>query len=453
MTQELKNLYDQKGKTWAQMNDVARKLKEGKELSAEENTQFESWDGELRSITDKIKKIERAQELEAEMAAKNLESQAGNGGERTELSDLKPHERTAIYKRGLHLGVSALNEKERAVYQAMEKENTAFVKVILGGELNDEERNIATQLAKRAQSTSASAGGYTIPQGFLPRIDAKLKYISPFFAEGLLGLTNEAETIFDVLRTEQGNDIHFSTNDDTGTTGELLGENTDAFANAADLTFSNVILKAYKYSSKPFKVSNELLNDTGVDLMNYIAGVLATRIARIANTHFTTGDDTNKPQGAVTGATAGKTTAASAAITFPEVLDLIHSVDPAYRKSPSARFMFHDNILLYLKKLTISSSTNDSRPLWQPGYALGAPDTIDGYQYLINQDMASALATTNITMLFGDMKKYMVRTVNNYVVKRLDERFADLDQTAWLMFARLDGRYANTAAIKKMTQV
>ena len=55
-------------------------------------------------------------------------------------------------------------------------------------------------------------------------------------------------------------------------------------------------------------------------------------------------------------------------------------------------------------------------------------------------------------MLFGDMKKYMVRLVSNHVVKRLDERFADYDQTAWLLFMRLDGRYAQTAAIKKMTQ-
>jgi HK97 family phage major capsid protein len=66
--------------------------------------------------------------------------------------------------------------------------------------------------------------------------------------------------------------------------------------------------------------------------------------------------------------------------------------------------------------------------------------------------MASSVATTNVTMLFGDMKKYFVRLVNSYSIKRLEERFADADQTAWLLFLRADGRYANTSAIKKMTQ-
>jgi HK97 family phage major capsid protein len=112
--------------------------------------------------------------------------------------------------------------------------------------------------------------------------------------------------------------------------------------------------------------------------------------------------------------------------------------------------MLNDLILAYLKKLTIGSA--DGRPLWAPGHAFGAPDTIDGFPYLINNDMASTVAVNNITMLFGDMKKYMIRQVNGYIVKRLDERFADFDQTAWLMFARFDGRFANTAAIKKLTQ-
>lgn len=452
MTAELKSLYDQKGKTWAQMQDVARKLKEGKELTPEENTQFDAWDNELKSITDKIAKIERAAQLEAQMNAAKLDPQPGNGSKQEPEKILKSHERKMIYMRGLTKGVETLSQEEKAVYTSMNRENEVFTKLFYGGNLSEEERTIVSNMQARAQSTSATAGGYSIPQGFIAKIESKLKYISPFFAEMQQGLTGEAESVFDVIRTETGNDLPFPTDDDTANTGELLAENTDAFANTTDLTLGQITLKAYKYSSKPMKASNELLNDTGIDLESRLVAALATRIARIANTHLTTGDNASKPQGTVTGATAGKTTASGTAITFPEVLELIHSVDPAYRMSPSVRFMFHDNILLYLKKLTIGSSTNDSRPLWQPGYAVGAPDTIDGFRYLINQDMASSVAVNNITMLFGDMKKYMVRLVSNYVVRRLNERFADLDQTAWLLFARLDGRYAQTAAIKKLTQ-
>jgi HK97 family phage major capsid protein len=454
MNAELKKLYDQKGNTWAQMQDVARKLKEGKELSTEENTQFDKWDGELKSITDKIAKIERAEKLEAEMAASKLEPQAGSGEKQNavNLGSFSSKERRNIWNTAERRGVESLSKEEKDAYQAMQKENKAFSKFMIGLDLNEEERKIVKGLEVRAQSTSNSAGGYTIPQGFIARVDRKLKMISPFFAEDLVGSTSEAENVFEFIRTDTGNTLPIPTNDDTSTTGELLAENTDAFANTADLTFAQVSFLAYKYNSKPMKVSNELLNDSGIDLENLVADVLATRIGRIVNTHFTTGTNSSQPQGIVTGATAGKTTAGATAITFPEIIDLVHSVDAAYRKSPSARFMLHDLILAYLKKQTIGSSTNDSRPLWQPGYTQGAPDTIDGYRYLVNNDMASTVATTNITMLFGDMKKYGIRQVNGYTVKRLNERFADYDQTAWLMFARFDGRYLNTSAIKKMTQ-
>lgn len=445
MNAKEKQLRDAMGKAHTQMQDVARKLKEGVELTADEQKQFEQWDKDYEKANADLKLLKRAEELEAAEKIKELEGK--KGGEK-EITQLNAFEQKALFTRGLERGVDSLGVEEKEVFKQMKRENQAFIKMIANGDLNEQERADL----QRAQSTSGSAGGYSIPQGFLAKIDAKLKYISPFFSEMTASFGAEAESIFEVLRTTTGNNLPFPTNDDTGTTGELLAENGDAFSNAADLTFGQITMLAYKYSSKPMKVSNELLTDTGVDLESYIANALATRIARIVNTQFTTGDNSSKPQGIVIGASAGKTTAGATAITFPEILDLVHSVDPSYRMSPSARFMFHDNILLYLKKLTIGSSTNDGRPLWQPGYNVGAPDTIDGFRYLLNQDMASSVATTNVTMLFGDMKKYFVRLVSNYSIKRLNERFADADQTAWLLFLRADGRYANTSAIKKMTQ-
>jgi HK97 family phage major capsid protein len=461
MKPELKKLYDQKGKTWAQMQDVARKLKEGTALSKEEETQFDAWDAELRTVTANIGRIERADQLDVELAAAKLEGQPGNGAKAEEIVEARERERNLTYRKGILRGFDALDEKERKLFQSMERETRAFDKYLRGESLDESEVKSLEYLkhkarnaeGSRAQSTTTTAGGYSIPQGFLAEIDQQLKLISPFFEETSPSPTSVAKSIFGYIPTETGNDIPFPTNNDTGNTGELLGENTDAFTNATDAVLAQVIYKAYKFSSKPMKVSNELLQDTGVNLPEFLAELLGTRIGRTVNTYFTTGTNTAQPQGIVTGATAGKTSAASAAITFPEIIDLEHSVDAAYRKSQSCRFMFHDLILAYLKKLTIGSSTNDSRPLWQPGYAQGASDTIDGFRYLINNDMASTLATTNITMLFGDMNKFGIRQVRNMTFRRLDERFADFDQTAWVLFTRMDSKYKNTAAIKKLTQV
>lgn len=451
MTAKEKELFDQKGKIWDKMNDVARSLKEGKTLNDDEQKQFDAWDKEYNSIAKNIEILKRSEELEAEAIAVRGEQKQGNGEENVAHVNFSNKEKRAIYQIATTRGVEVLSKDERAAYDKMQKEGRVFAKVLACSELTQEERVIANSMEKRAQSVgTTTAGGFSVPEGFIAKVEQSLKLVSPFFAQAQQGL--QASDIFRFIRTDSGNDLPMPTNDDTSNTGELLAENTDAFTNATDLVFGQITLKAYKYNAKPMKVSNELLNDTGVDLEGLIAETLATRIGRIVNTHFTTGDNTAKPQGIVTGATAGKTTASGAAITFPEIIDLVHAVDAAYRRSGSCRFMLHDSILAYLKKLTIGSSTNDSRPLWAPGFSASAPDTIDGYAYLINNDMASSVAINNVTMLFGDMQKYMIRQVNGYIVKRLNERFADLDQTAWLMFARFDGRYANTAAIKKLTQ-
>jgi hypothetical protein len=41
----------------------------------------------------------------------------------------------------------------------------------------------------------------------------------------------------------------------------------------------------------------------------------------------------------VTAASAGKTAASATAVTYDEIIDLVHSIDPAYRQSPKVRFV------------------------------------------------------------------------------------------------------------------
>jgi HK97 family phage major capsid protein len=77
-------------------------------------------------------------------------------------------------------------------------------------------------------------------------------------------------------------------------------------------------------------------------------------------------------------------------------------------------------------------------PLWQPSMQLGAPDTIMGFPYTINQAMA-APASGAKSLIFGDLSKYLIRDVRDIVIQRLDERFAEYHQVAFLAFSRHDG--------------
>jgi HK97 family phage major capsid protein len=84
---------------------------------------------------------------------------------------------------------------------------------------------------------------------------------------------------------------------------------------------------------------------------------------------------------------------------------------------------------------------------------VGAPDTILGYPYVINQSMTTP-ATAVKSILFGDLSKYIVRDVRDVTLLRLDERFAEYHQVAFLAFARSDGDLldSGTDPIKAHTQ-
>jgi HK97 family phage major capsid protein len=142
----------------------------------------------------------------------------------------------------------------------------------------------------------------------------------------------------------------------------------------------------------------------------------------------------------------GKTAASATAIASDEIIDLIHSVDPAYRGAPKVGFMFNDLTLAAIRKL----KDGQGNYLWQMGDVKnGVPGTLLGYRYWINQAMDS-IATAKKTMLFGDFGKYYVRKVGSPTIGVLRERFwPDLGVAGLIRF---DGELGDTAAVKHLLQ-
>jgi len=96
--------------------------------------------------------------------------------------------------------------------------------------------------------------------------------------------------------------------------------------------------------------------------------------------------------------------------------------------------MMNDNSLKVIKKLKDSQN----RPLWLPGYTTADPDTVNGFRYVINQDMADMAANAK-SILFGRLDKYKVRLVRSAQMMRLTERYADYLQVGFITFLRADG--------------
>lgn len=314
------------------------------------------------------------------------------------------------------------------------------------GEMEPEERKVlrdgAVKLKNgefRAQTAgTTTAGGYTVPTELANTIIKSMKMWGPMYDED----------VCTVINTTSGNPIKIPTVDDTGVaavkkTGEAQALTDDG---SKDVTFGQKSLDSYGYDTEFVRFSLELSRDSIFNIESLLGELLGERLGRIANSELTTADGSGDPNGVVTASTLGKTAVATGAVTYDEIIDLVHSVDPAYRQSPKVRFMFNDLTLAALRKL----KDGDGRYIWTMGdIQTGVPGNILGYKYSINQAMAN-LATGNKTMLFGDFGKYFVRKVGAPTIGVLRERFwPDLGIAGLIYF---DGELGDTAAVKHLIQ-
>lgn len=383
---------------WNQMQDLLKRAKsENRSLSADEHEQFGKMDKDLTALKAQIDTELRAAALSAEFDTTEPKKETRSG----EKKDYN-----SAFGRLIRTGPGGLTPEE--------------------AQLLAEKRGTATQIVG-----TDSLGGYLVKDIWSEQIDSTMKQFG-----GML------ENSY-VFKTDTGGDFKIPTDDNRATVAHIPGENTQSIV--SDETFGIKTMGAFVIDSYWIKATYEMLSDSAYDLEGYIRDRIAERIGRKLNTYMTTGTGSGEPAGVVTGSTLGKTCAAVAAVTRSEILDLIHSVDPAYRKSKSCKLMFNDSTLLAIKKLTIGSA--DDRPLWQPSIITGEPDKLEGYPIVINQDMGS-MATGVKFGLFGDFSKYWIRKVWDVALVVSKEKYIDYRAMAYNGFARYDGLLVNTAAVK-----
>jgi HK97 family phage major capsid protein len=317
---------------------------------------------------------------------------------------------------------------------------TALCGWFLGNDARPEHRSAAQRsglnlgsnriVLTRANSTSSSAGGYTIPQGFLAELEKKIVYFNPL------------RDVARVIRTESGNSLPFPTIDDTGNPGAIGAENTAP--SATDMTFGQIILGAYRTESLVL-LSNELLRDSGLDLATEVAGLLGERLGRKEATDHATGNGTTAPQGVVTGSSAGVAGATTTTITLANIMACRNALDFGYQQNGA--WMMHQSIWSTILQLADSQS----RPLFLDLLNGNAPRLL-GYPVIVNNAMASSIAANAKTVLFGDFSKFYIRDAGDIEIIRMNERYADAYQTGFMAVRRSDSKVAQSAAIVRITQ-
>ncbi|SDN84950.1 phage major capsid protein [Ensifer sp. YR511] len=415
----LTQMQEQRGRLMTQareaLNEITKNTDEAR--SAELEARHDAIMAEFDKLEKNIEREERQEAIEARFAERQRDRRPNNGDSET---------------RGQEDG-------EKLEYRQV------FYKFIAGGadisELSSEERSVlkaGVQSAKEFRTqvtTSGGPGGYTVPVELANIIVRSMKDWGPMYDED----------IATVISTASGNQINLPTVDDTAKSGAKHTEGTALTDDGSeDVVFGQKRLDAYVYDTEFVKFSMELAQDSIFNMESLLGSLLGERLGRIANRELTIGDGTGDPNGVVTASSLGKTGAAAAAIAADEIIDLLHSVNAAYRRSPKTRFMFADTTLAAIRKL----KDGQGNFLWQMGDVTTAqPGTLLGYRYSINDDM-DALAAAKKVMLFGDFSKYFVRKVGSPVIGVLRERFwPDLGIAGLIRF---DGELGDAAAVKHL---
>jgi len=334
---------------------------------------------------------------------------------------------------------SVIEAAERAGKDKKSEESRLYAKWLRGGDNALSAEDWATIRATMS-TTTTTEGGYTV------QTDVARSMLDALKAYGGM------REVSNVIQTSMGNPMSFPTSDGTAETGEIIAENTTA--TDADITFGTKSLPVYKFSSKVVTVPFELLQDSNVDIEAFVQSRLVTRLGRITNTKFTLGSGSSEPYGIITaastGVTASNSTSQVTAITYGSVIDLIHSVDPAYRALGNCRFMMNDATVKVLRK--VLDGTN--RPIFVPGYETGvpggAPDTLCGYPISINQDIA-VMAAGAKSLLFGDFSFYYIRDVMAVEMFRFtDSAFTKKGQVGFLAWMRSGGNFIDVGGAVKL---
>jgi len=222
-----------------------------------------------------------------------------------------------------------------------------------------------------------------------------------------------------------------------------------------DPTFALTTMQAYKYGEL-VQVSSEVVNDSVIDIVTYLAADVGRAVARKADVDLITGGGSTNPQGMTTANTTGAagtqfTGGTSIKPQYADLINLVYGVNDSYRASGNAAFLMHDSIAASIRALRSDSGGTSGIPLWQPGFYTagitgGQPDRLLDQQVFVDANCGTA-GSANKVIWYGDWDSYWLRTVGDFLFERSDDYAFNTDLVTFRGKWRLDGRFVDLNAV------
>jgi HK97 family phage major capsid protein len=254
---------------------------------------------------------------------------------------------------------------------------------------------------------TATDGAELIPTGFVRTLQ-----------EHLIESNGLRRTNAQVFTTSSGENLLVPATTTHGT-ATLVAEGGAFLEN--DAQFKQVSMGAYKFGQL-VQVSTELIQDSAVNLLEYLGRAAGIAIGTVTGTYNVTGTGTAQPEGIANSPTAGVTGGAGTGLTVSanSLIDLYHSVVSGYRSA--GYWVMNDLTAAYIRKLRDDTGGSGlGNLLWQPGMQAGAPDTLFGRPVVTDPAMA-VQAINAYSIAFGDFSAYFAfRDVNTVTFDRSDD--------------------------------
>lgn len=272
---------------------------------------------------------------------------------------------------------------------------------------------------------TTTAGGFTVPTGFVRTL-----------YEHLVEAAAVRQTNPTIFTTDSGENLPVPKTTSHGaaalvTEGNALAE--------SDPAFGQVVLGAYKFGQL-IQVSTELIQDTGIDLLGYMARVAGLALGTALGGYHVTGTGSSQPEGIANSPTVGKTgtTGQTTSVIGDDLIDLFHSIVTGYRRR--AVWIMNDASLAAIRKIREGSGATAGNYLWQPGLQAGDPDTILGKPVVTDPNVA-VMAANAYSIAFGDFSLYFaIRDVGSVRFERSDDYAFANDLVTFRSIIRSDSK-------------
>ena len=207
---------------------------------------------------------------------------------------------------------------------------------------------------------------------------------------------------------------------------------------------SFVNLGAFKYGFL-IQVSREMIEDSGVDLLGFLADQVGNGLGFNVQNALTVGTGTVQPQGIVTAAGSGITggTGVSGAFTADNLIDLYYSLDGAARLLPGVGWMMNGASIGAVRKLKDTAGNY----IFSPAADGNQRDLLMGRPVYENPHVASA-ATSAKSVIAGHIPSYFVRSVGGIRLDRSDDFAFNADLVTFRASMRVDGALPQSSHIK-----